>query len=285
MIGLSMVFLVGGALAMLLVVAGFWQSVRAALGATDLDSTDAPTRTAHREMLLDEKDNLLRTIRELEFERKADKTSEEDFKRLDRNTRLRAMEVMRLLDEDVGPFRLQARSLIEAHLAKQKLGSRRPPAKPTADKKLDATADAAPAATPASAPQACHDCGTNNDFDADWCKRCGARLSPQACAKCETINDADAAFCKRCAGPMVVKAGQPPPSRADGKDDRGGDDGAPEGEAGQDDGAADARAEGEAATGDDDDETAADGAAEDRVAADASAANDGTVGAREDGAR
>jgi hypothetical protein len=145
-----------------LAVVALWQSLRAAFGASQAESGAAGISDG-RASLLEEKTALLRSIRDLELDRDADKIADEDFERLDGRLRSRARDVLRLLDEDVQAFRPAAEALVARALGK--------PAEPQSPA---APASAQPASpTPASA---CAGCGTANDADASFCKRCGARL-------------------------------------------------------------------------------------------------------------
>ncbi|UCG13768.1 MAG: zinc ribbon domain-containing protein [Deltaproteobacteria bacterium] len=44
----------------------------------------------------------------------------------------------------------------------------------------------------------CAACGTLNDGDAIYCKRCGAMLGEKKCPQCSTPADPDALFCSAC---------------------------------------------------------------------------------------
>jgi len=95
----------------------------------------------------------LRAIKELEFDRAMGKVSETDFVDMRDRLRARAMRLMRQL-EGGGVYRQQIEQAVSARLG-------------------DASTRAA---TPTAAPGACESCGTPNDADARFCKRCGARL-------------------------------------------------------------------------------------------------------------
>jgi hypothetical protein len=145
-----------------LAVVALWQSLRAAFGASQAEAGAAGI-SGDRADLVEEKTALLRSIRDLDLDREADKIADEDFERLDGRLRSRARDVLRLLDEDVQAFRPAAEALVA-----RALGTPAEPQSPTAP------APALPASlTPASA---CAGCGTVNDADASFCKRCGARL-------------------------------------------------------------------------------------------------------------
>ncbi len=104
------------------------------------------TRAAlEREKLL-----VLRSIKELEFDKAMGKLSVGDFDEMSNRLRARAARLIRLVDAG-GGYRAQ----VERDLIKR-LGE-----------------------TPAEAPQAarfCSQCGTARDADAKFCKNCGAKL-------------------------------------------------------------------------------------------------------------
>jgi hypothetical protein len=105
-----------------------------------------------------EKRLVLRSIKELEFDRAMGKVSVRDFDEMSARLRSRAIALMRHLDADGSPYR----AIIERELsARLSQGSA-------------ARTDAASARTPACA------CGTVNDADARFCKSCGTQLAGAA---------------------------------------------------------------------------------------------------------
>jgi len=104
---------------------------------------------------------VLRSIKEVEFDRAMGKISEADFTDMAGRLRARAAGLLRQLDADRSGYRV----LIERELS-TRVG--RLPA---------AAAPATPApAAPGAPPGACASCGTANDPDARFCKSCGARI-------------------------------------------------------------------------------------------------------------
>lgn len=98
---------------------------------------------------------ILRSLKELEFDREMKKISESDFAELSKHLRSRALEVIKELDRGV-----------------------RPPESPTAVVAPGAAvrpASTSPTAT--AVGQTCPSCRTGNDVDARFCKECGARLA------------------------------------------------------------------------------------------------------------
>jgi hypothetical protein len=101
-----------------------------------------------------EKGLALRALKELEFDRKMGKLSEEDFREMSTRLRARATRLMKQLDAGAG-----YRARIEADLAKR-LG----------EKEGEKTVVQPSART-------CAACATANDTDARFCKKCGQKLS------------------------------------------------------------------------------------------------------------
>ncbi len=120
--------------------------------------TGEPVSERTRAALEREKMLVLRTIKELEFDRSMGKLSAKDFDEMSGRLRTRALSLMKQLDMDATGYR----SLIEQELATR----------------VRASAVQAPraATSPASASRGMCACGTANDPDAVFCKRCGAKL-------------------------------------------------------------------------------------------------------------
>jgi hypothetical protein len=118
-----------------------------------------------RAVLEREKVLVLRSIKELEFDRAMGKVSARDFDEMAGRLRARAITLIGQLDRDASGYR----ELIEREL-QARLAARRAPAAPAP----------APAAAPVEARQPsaprCAGCGTVNDSDARFCKSCGARV-------------------------------------------------------------------------------------------------------------
>lgn len=120
----------------------------------DLPPAMGPLTESLRAVLEREKGLVLRSIKELEFDRAMGKVSEKDFDEMGGRLRARAMSLIRQLDAEGG-----YRELIERELqARVRSGGSR-----------------APAARPSASSCAC---GTSNDPDAAFCKRCGSKLLP-----------------------------------------------------------------------------------------------------------
>lgn len=108
--------LVVSGLMLLLAVFAFWQSVRALFG-SGVDEISAAIG-GDRAALVDEKNSLLRALKDIEFERAVGKISDVDWKRLDASYRARAKDVLGELDKDLGPWREKAEKLVQERLGK-----------------------------------------------------------------------------------------------------------------------------------------------------------------------
>jgi hypothetical protein len=123
-----------------------------------------------------EKMLVLRSIKELEFDRAMGKVSEGDFQDMAARLRVRAIALMKQLDQTGDGYR----DLIEQEL-RTRLGRRGAAAAATAEpaEAGDVDGTGPDATAPAGARDqvaACTGCGTINDEDARFCKRCGQAL-------------------------------------------------------------------------------------------------------------
>jgi hypothetical protein len=131
----------------------------APLAAEDLSVFREPLTERSRAALTREKMLALRSIKELEFDRAMGKLSPKDFEEMAGRLRARALTLMKQLDEGGTAYR----EIVERELA-GRLASGTP----------DVPA-AALANHPSESLRTCA-CGTTNDADASFCKRCGTRL-------------------------------------------------------------------------------------------------------------
>jgi hypothetical protein len=111
-----------------------------------------------RQALEREKALVLRSIKELEFDHAMGKTSTADFEEMRNRMRVRAVGLLQQLD--AGGYRTE----VERDVA-LRTGS------------AIAAAGAAAVAEASPAVPLCGRCGTGNDADARFCKRCGAGLA------------------------------------------------------------------------------------------------------------
>jgi hypothetical protein len=113
--------------------------------------SDGPLTERRRAALERDKMLILRAIKDLEFDRAMGKLSQRDFEEMSARLRQRAVSLMKQVDQ-AGVYR----AVIEREIEERMAGRLKP-----------ASTDAEPACG----------CGTINDSDAVFCKRCGARLS------------------------------------------------------------------------------------------------------------
>ncbi len=117
-----------------------------------------------------EKTLVLRSIKELEFDRAMGKVSEKDFSEMSGRLRSRATRLMRQLDATTG-----YRSEIDQEIAKRIGPSVSPPyvAEPRDH-------DAVERIVPARSATTCASCNTSNDPDARFCKHCGHTMEARS---------------------------------------------------------------------------------------------------------
>lgn len=137
-------------------------------------STAAEPLTASTRAVLErEKMLALRAIKELEFDRAMGKLSDKDFDEMAGKLRTRAMTLMKRLDEGSA-----YRELIERELALRIRSPRAPRGRRDAAHAGRGTA--AGTETPDPSSRVICACGTGNDADASFCKKCGSRLVQDA---------------------------------------------------------------------------------------------------------
>ena len=117
-----------------------------------------------------EKALVLRSIKELEFDRAMGKISEKDFGEMSGRLRARAAGLMRQLDAGAG-YREQIEREIARRLGTPDSVGRVLPARPAGSKEQD------PAYTAKDQANVCVSCHTHNDVDARFCKGCGKALA------------------------------------------------------------------------------------------------------------
>jgi hypothetical protein len=183
-----MLVLTGGTL--VAVIAIFWASIRTLVGETPLSGADAYALGAPR-AAEEQKRAVLRALKDVEFERSVGKISEDDYQTLVAKYRGEAKRLLRSIDEDSQPERDRVESLVTARLRREGLGAEEldapdeaPDAAPKAEKPAKKKAGKpAKSKGPAAGPAvrvACAGCGTKNDADAVFCKKCGARQGAAA---------------------------------------------------------------------------------------------------------
>jgi hypothetical protein len=148
-----------------LAAAGFYRMLSPLVGDPALQATE-PLSERTRAVLDREKALTMRALKELEFDRSMDKVSQADFDEMAGRLRARAIALMKQLDEDSSGYR----SIIERELS-ARLAER------AATQPGTMARAAAPAPSVAAPAAGVCACGTSNDPDALFCKRCGTKLA------------------------------------------------------------------------------------------------------------
>jgi hypothetical protein len=128
---------------------------------TDHAASAGPLSEGTRAVLEREKMLTLRSIKELEFDRAMGKVSAADFDEMAGRLRARAISLMKQLDAGSAAYRELIESELQARVGTR--GSSPPPR--------------VPASASGQATGSACECGTVNDPDAAFCKRCGSRLA------------------------------------------------------------------------------------------------------------
>ena len=175
-------------------VLALWQSLRVAFGAVDPLVAMSGSGNVERQALEDEKAALLRNLQDLKFEWQVGKLSDDDYRSQETTLRSRAREVMRLLDADVEPFRTKAREMMQD--APQEKASKRSPYRERGRSAKDPET------------KVCGSCGAINDSDAEFCKKCGARIDGSDAAD-DAPDEAAKASSEESAVEAPAEAAQP----------------------------------------------------------------------------
>lgn len=147
-----LVFVTGALLGAILLV---WHSLRTLAGDAEVDPAFDAAPIGLSQGLREEKQRALRALKDLEQDHAIGKIDAADYASLDAEYRERAKEVIREMDDELAPFRAKAEAIVQAHLEKR--------------------AAAAP-----SKKNECAACETDNDVDATFCKKCGAKLASES---------------------------------------------------------------------------------------------------------
>jgi hypothetical protein len=116
---LPIAFIILSAAGLLFAISFVWASARALLGAASDAHVNQSAAARRRADLLSEKDALLKSIKDLEFEREVGKLSDDDFRRLESELRLRAKRILKELDEDLREHREKAKQLLARELKRE----------------------------------------------------------------------------------------------------------------------------------------------------------------------
>jgi hypothetical protein len=150
-----------------------------------------PLGERSRAVLEREKMLVLRSIKELEFDRAMGKLSAGDFDEMASRLRSRAISLITQLDGDASGYREVIERELQARLGARRAPAVSPPAAPAATARAEEPGPPPVTSAPVAEGQAeavlpseatvlalfaCDACGTRNDADALFCKRCGARF-------------------------------------------------------------------------------------------------------------
>ena len=144
------------------VAAAAFYRMLAPLAIDDVATLSEPLTERQRAELEREKMLVLRSIKELEFDRAMGKLSPKDFEEMSGRLRARALSLIKEIDAAGSGYREIIERELNARVASARIEREEVP--PQA------------AAVPRGASKTCA-CGTANDSDAAFCKRCGVRLS------------------------------------------------------------------------------------------------------------
>jgi len=223
------------------VIAVFWASLRTLLGETPLTGADAYAIGAPRTEE-EQKQAVLRALKDLEFERSVGKISEEDYRELVVKYRAEAKRLLRILEADAGPRRAHVEALVAKRLRRAGIavdGGKVDGGKAFGDDDVERVERAGIAKKDAEVERAIAETVEVLDQQERVAVE-GATVKERACASCATINDEDAVFCKKC-GARQPQAAEPESDEdddvtdgdaADEGDDDAADEGDDEGAAG-----------------------------------------------------
>jgi hypothetical protein len=149
----------------------FWSSLQGLAGETPLTLDEALSLGAPSAEE-EQKQAVLRALKDLEYERSVGKISEDDYHELSQRYRNEAKALLLLVDRDLAPSLKKAEALLADRLRREPAK----PSQPTAQGAAAPNAEAAPAAPETTAID-CPKCQTHNDKDARFCKKCGHALA------------------------------------------------------------------------------------------------------------
>lgn len=163
-VGSALLVVAAGAL--LGTIALLWASVRTLSGDAPLpaDFVSIVVQRHGIDMLAEEKRRVLRALKDIESEHALGKIDDADYQAVQARYREQAKSIMRQMDLQVAPLREDAERLAREYLTKHALAPD------------DETSEAVPSEVAASQATrlACAGCGTSNEPDAAFCKKCGA---------------------------------------------------------------------------------------------------------------
>jgi hypothetical protein len=148
-----------------LAAAGFYRTMSPLVGDASAMAAEGGLSERARAVLAREKALVLRALKDLEFDRSMGKVSQADFEEMAARLRTRALSLMKQLDDDGTGYR----TIIEREL------NARLTARAAAGRLAGQPVEPEPA--PVASTEGLCSCGTPNDADAHFCKRCGTKLA------------------------------------------------------------------------------------------------------------
>lgn len=110
-------FIVLSSGALLFAVSFIWGSFRALFGGSTEGFVSESSAMRKRHELLDEKEAVLKSLKDLEFEHEVGKLSDDDYQRLTAELRTRAKRILGELDDELRDHKKKAKQLLERELA------------------------------------------------------------------------------------------------------------------------------------------------------------------------
>jgi hypothetical protein len=165
--------------------------------APELDTSPQPAQNSQGESLTQQREALLITLRDLDFDYNVGTVTEEDYGPLRQSLLTQVADIMAQQEQQAAvEANLEARIEAEILAARRSLNSA---------KRSQATSFSPPAVAslaPAS-NGTCPACGWTRRPDALYCVDCGIKL-PSACPECgQTVHSADL-FCNRCGTELAL---------------------------------------------------------------------------------
>ncbi|MGZ3441147.1 MAG: zinc ribbon domain-containing protein [Polyangia bacterium] len=155
----AVAFLVGATLAMGWVVWLAFRAAQALVKDPPAVEAGAVVTGKRRKELERETQSLLKALKELDFDHQMGKVSDKDFADIGATYRARAIRVMRQLDDAGRDYEKMIADEVGKRLQQPSAVSQQPSAPD---------------------PEKCAKCGTRNDADAEFCKKCGGKLVREA---------------------------------------------------------------------------------------------------------
>ena len=208
---LGILVLAGGVLVGVIFI--LWHSLQGLTGEAQLTLEEALSLAAPS-VEEEEKRSVLRTLKDLEYEKSVGKISDEDYAELVAKYSARAKELIQVVDADMGDARAQVERLLSKRLreeeeARAKAGKQSKAKKPGVENPKPAGKRQKPAESEpetVDAPEVSEAIPTDAP-DSSPARESTPRPTAAAtrgieCPECTTANDADARFCKSCGTPL-----------------------------------------------------------------------------------